>query len=83
MLKQYVTRQRFEFQKYNAHSGAWELAGYLLMPKEIEEFHYYLKELEWSYDKAFERITNKAIFNDDNNAVYRDITLIVETIIVE
>ena len=80
MMKQYATRQRFEFQKYNEYRGAWEKAGYLLMPKEVEEFHYYLNELEWSYDRAFERVTSKYVNDDAGNAIYRDITLVVETI---
>ena len=80
MIKQYMTRQRFEFEKYSAESGQWVKAGYLLMPDEVTEFHHYLNELEWSYDKAFERLTGKAISDDFNNRVYRDIVLVVETI---
>jgi hypothetical protein len=80
MQKQYHTRQRFEFQKYDAYRGTWEKAGYLLMPNEVEEFHRYLNELDWSFDRAFERVTGKAINDETNQAIYKDIALIVETV---
>lgn len=80
MKKQYMTRQRFEFEKYDSYRGAWVKAGYLLMPDEVIEFHRYLNDLEWSYDRSFERVTGKCVNDDSGQAVYRDITLVVETI---
>lgn len=68
MLKQ---RQRFEYKKHNAYRGAWEEAGFLLMPGEVAEFHQ-LIERGLSYDYAFTRITGK-VFGD-----LREVKLVVE-----
>jgi hypothetical protein len=80
MKKQYHIRQRFEFQKYDSNTGQWQLAGYLLMPNEVTEFYHYINDLEFTFDKTFERITNKVIIGDNGNAYYRDIKLVVETV---
>ena len=53
MKKQYHTRQRFTFEKFDGKR--WTTAGYLLMPDEVPEFYRYLNQLEWTFDRAFER----------------------------
>jgi hypothetical protein len=50
----------FQFKKYNEYRGAWEDAGFLLMPGEVKEFHTMI-ERGLSFDYAFTRLTGKAM----------------------
>lgn len=66
------TRQGFKYYKLNEYRGAWERSGYLLQFSEVAEFNRLINELNYTFEKAFTRLTGKDM------SEFRDVSLVVE-----